>query len=282
MRKVCHLKDFHGSWEPFTGLNAPLYNRSDEVGAQAILNVDWAVNYWLNNGVDREKLNLGLPTYGRTFKLTNPANNSLGAGSTGPGSTGSQTGEAGFLSYYEICGKLSQGWTRMWEPEQRAPYAYSGNEWVGYDDKQSLAEKVAYLKKMNLGGAMIWAIDLDDFSGLYCNQGKYPLINFIKNQLSSSAPLIVTSTFLPTDTLSNILKSISTTTIQNTSDTTDRNLCTKGDGFYADYFSSCAKYYRCLNSYNNPKVIWFSCPFGTIFDTNLKGCNWINSVTCKN
>ena len=30
---------------------------------------------------------------------------------------------------------------------------------------------------------MIWAIDLDDFSGKFCEQGKYPLLTTIHNML---------------------------------------------------------------------------------------------------
>ena len=131
---------------------------------------------------------LGLGTYGRTFRLANAVNNKPGDASTGPGSVGKYTGESGFMSYYEICDKISQGWTRVWEPEHKVPYIYNGNEWVGYDDTQSLTEKVAYIKKEGLGGAMFWALDLDDFTGTFCGQGKYPLINFVKSQLQSSIP----------------------------------------------------------------------------------------------
>ncbi len=52
------------------------------------------------------------------------------------------TREAGFLAYYEICQKLQMGWTRVWNEEQKVPYAYNGNEWVGYEDIQSLKFKV--------------------------------------------------------------------------------------------------------------------------------------------
>ncbi|CAI9576527.1 unnamed protein product [Staurois parvus] len=33
---------------------------------------------------------------------------------------------------------------------------------------------------------MVWAIDLDDFLGTFCNEGKYPLINKLKSLLEGS------------------------------------------------------------------------------------------------
>ena len=56
-----------------------MYVRNDEVGDQRNLNVAWVANYWINNGCSREKLMLGLGTYGRAFRLVNANNNGLGA-----------------------------------------------------------------------------------------------------------------------------------------------------------------------------------------------------------
>ena len=42
----------------------------------------------------------------------------------------------------------------------------SGTQWVGYDDKESIHLKCNYIKNMKLGGAMIWALDYDDFTGM--------------------------------------------------------------------------------------------------------------------
>lgn len=45
-----------------------------------------------------------------------------------------------------------------------------------------------WLMKNNFGGAMVWALPLDDFSGNFCGQGKYPLMNTLKSTLGISFP----------------------------------------------------------------------------------------------
>jgi chitinase len=61
------------------------------------------------------------------------------------------------LSYYEICEKIRfQNWTYVFNDEQKAPYAYKGTDWVGFDDVKSIKYKTQYLIDNNLGGAMVW------------------------------------------------------------------------------------------------------------------------------
>ena len=67
---------------------------------------------------------------------------------SGAGAEGKYTGEAGFVAYYEICDYIKRGYTVKYHAEHKAMYAYSTKEgnWVGYDNPQTLATKLEYVK----------------------------------------------------------------------------------------------------------------------------------------
>jgi hypothetical protein len=47
------------------------------------------------------------------------------------------------LSYYEICDKLkTENYSRIWNTEQMVPYLHNDDEWIGYEDKESIVIKV--------------------------------------------------------------------------------------------------------------------------------------------
>ncbi|KYM95213.1 Chitotriosidase-1, partial [Cyphomyrmex costatus] len=170
--------DLAGTWEQVTGHHAGLY--AHKSGHK--LNVDAAVQYWLNNGCSSKKLIVGVPLYGRAFTLADKNKHGLEAPSIGPATAGPYTQEGGYLGYNEICVLLKQGgWKVEHHKDQRTPYAYKNNQWIGYDDKTSIKEKVDYIKKKNLGGAMVWSIDTDDFLGK-CGE-KFPLLTALSKGL---------------------------------------------------------------------------------------------------
>lgn len=178
--------DFHGAWSQTTGHHSALFRGQEDARSDRFSNTDYAVSYLLGRlGAPADKLVMGIPTYGRSFTLAS-SKTGVGAPISGPGIPGQFTKEAGILAYYEVCDFL-QGATVHRLLGQQVPYATKGNQWVGYDDLESVKNKAKYVKNRQLAGAMVWALDLDDFRGAFCGQNlRFPLTNTIKDTLAAA------------------------------------------------------------------------------------------------
>ena len=102
----------------------------------------FAAKYWVKLGAPASKINIGLASYGRTFTLQNPSAHSVGAPVKGGGRMGRFTQEEGYMAFYEVCDFVGRGASVFWIDEQRVPFAVSGDQWLGFDDDQSLRIKV--------------------------------------------------------------------------------------------------------------------------------------------
>ena len=144
-----------------------------------------SVKHWLSKGCPKEKLIVGIPTYGRSWTLSSSSTSIL-SGASGAGNAGIYSGEAGLLMYSEICVNIANnGWTKVTDSTGfHGPYAYNGNQWVGYDDTAIAAVKAQYIVDNNLGGAMFWDLPSDDFKNL-CGEGKYPIVSSVYNIVST-------------------------------------------------------------------------------------------------
>ncbi|XP_012941948.1 chitotriosidase-1 [Aplysia californica] len=167
--------DYSGVWNHKTGHGSPLYRPSRPVGDDKYNNVDWSASAWVERGCPRYKLVIGIPTYGRSFTLVDPNDNGIGAPIYGAGKAGEFTGEAGILSYYEIC-KMYRGGQVTWVPDQKVIYVVQGDQWVGFETVDTVYYKMDYINGGGFAGAMVWNFDFDDFTGTFCGEGKYPLI----------------------------------------------------------------------------------------------------------
>lgn len=189
--------DYHGGWETKTGHNAPLFHSPQhDKGDERLLNVNWSVNYWLQQGASPEKLMLGVGSYGRSFTLDKATVNGINAPANQKGQAGPYTREPGSLGYNEICESFQRqpnSWTIVRDPDYLAPYAYNDRQWVGYDDMESLALKAQFAKSMGLGGMMMWSIETDDFQGR-CHNEKYPLLNTLRRVLDGGSAVVTPPT----------------------------------------------------------------------------------------
>jgi len=144
--------------------------------------VENAAKTWVKLGAEKSKLVIGMPTYGRSFQLANPSNHSLNVATKGGGTAGVYTKEGGFLAYYEICEILQSGGALyVWDAEMKVPYLVAEDQWVGFDDERAIRNKMNWVKTEGYAGAMVWSIDMDDFTGTACPGGlKYPLISAMR------------------------------------------------------------------------------------------------------
>lgn len=323
--KICKLLDivnlmaydFHGgSFDPVTGHNSPLYGNTGFPSTENF-NVHDALNIYLNGGCDRKKIALGLPLYGRTFTLADPQNSGYNASSSGPGTPGPYTREAGYLAYYEICPLISQGKVE-YHPDVAAPNLVIGDQWIGYDDKTSLRTKVQYMKDNDLAGIMVWAVDLDDFNS-HCGE-KYPLLRTIYYELEGVnspscfvSPTTEAVTWWPDPNATDPPQSIecwypldpdrplptttqkpTTTeeplqtpqTPQTQTDGTPSNTTTNpsGPGEFVcvspgihDDPNDCVSYYNCDASLVAHP---YTCPTGLMFNPDTHTCDWPFNVDC--
>ena len=62
-------------------------------------------------------------------------------------------------------------------------YSKNEEEFICFDDAESIIFKTKYATKSNLGGVSLFSLDFDDFSGKFCMDGKFPLLNYAKDTL---------------------------------------------------------------------------------------------------
>ncbi|XP_048764579.2 acidic mammalian chitinase-like isoform X2 [Ostrea edulis] len=211
--------DFHGGWESSVGHNSPLYSRRSETETQRTMNTNWAAQYWAQNGVPKDKLNIGIATYGRTFSLADSQKDrQIGAAAVAPGRPGQYTRETGFLSYYEVCQMQDRRNGKIYrDEEQSVPYYVTGNTWVGYDDVYSVKNKAKWVLQEGYGGSMVWSLSLDDFNKMCSTSSRtYPLTSVISETLLSDR----SSKFPTTEATREITSTTTSTTTPATTTTT--------------------------------------------------------------
>lgn len=159
----------------YTSTHAPLRRELSELVERPT--VDDAIQYYISNGCPANKLVLGIPAFGRSFTLDDPTETGIGAPANVRGTPGTFTQEEGFLGFNEICfGITAGGWTTEYLVENAVKIAWNGNQWVSYDDVESVEAKAKYSEEYGLAGVMFWSIDTDDFLSI-CYGKFYPLLS---------------------------------------------------------------------------------------------------------
>jgi chitinase len=153
-----------------TGFNSPLYAASGE--STPSFNIDASIRAFIEAGVPAAKLLVGIPFYGRGYGGVPSANNGLFQAVGGP-PAGWRGGDGDWRVLSQTRLKDPR-YVRHWESSARVPFLYDSTSgtWVSYDDPQSVAEKVKYVRERALGGVMIWELGGDDGSLMRAISGR--------------------------------------------------------------------------------------------------------------
>ncbi|KAG7167285.1 Acidic mammalian chitinase-like 6 [Homarus americanus] len=276
--------DLHGDWEPFVHHQSGLYPYPDDTGDNKNLNVDFAVNYWMEKGMPSSKIALGVPLYGRCWTLDDASKTDYYSPASQPGEAGPWTEEPGMWGYNEICYAQTthpDQWTIKTAPGMNEPYAYRGRLWCSYENHTSVAIKASYAKEHNLAGMMVWSIDTDDFRG-DCNARPYDLIKTMVETFSGG--IITVPPPPPTTTRDPSAPTEPTTSTTTTTTTTVKpppdDVCTE-PGNNADP-NDCTHYYECApNGSGGYDATEEKCPAGTLFSPTNHLCDWAKTVCAE-
>ena len=116
-----------------------------------------AVDMHIKAGFPAEKINLGIPFYGRIWKGVKSNDNNVLFREAETVGTG--------IDYNNFSGNINNnGYVRYWDDSAKAPYLWNpqSKTFISYEDEKSIAFKIQYIKEKGFGGVMFWEYSADD------------------------------------------------------------------------------------------------------------------------
>jgi chitinase len=140
--------------------NAPL--REDpadplDPGLRRWNNVEGAVKYYRDHGVPADKLVLGVPFYGRGFRVTSAQDDGLYQAYSAPY-------DAGDWRTLRATRLEDPKWRRHWHPVAQTPWLFNADEnvFVSYEDPRSIGIRARFAREQGLRGVFMWELTGDD------------------------------------------------------------------------------------------------------------------------
>jgi chitinase len=146
--------DFYNGWHNVNGHHSNyLSSARPEMDKNSVVN---AVEMHVKAGFPVEKINLGIPFYGRIWKGVKAETDQIlfnKAETVGMG--------IDYVDFYQNIN--ANGFSRCWDDSAKAPYLWNPKEksFISYEDEESIKLKIEYLKKRGLAGVMFWEYSAD-------------------------------------------------------------------------------------------------------------------------
>lgn len=148
--------DFYNGLHHTTGHHANLY--PSDLNTSRVSDVLNAVKIHEDAGVPLNKINIGVPFYGRKWDgVKSMENNGLYQEAESVGQ---------IIFYHTIVQDFldKPGYTRYWDASAKAPYLWNADSgvFISYEDAESIKYKMQYLKDKGISGVMFWEYS-DDY-----------------------------------------------------------------------------------------------------------------------
>lgn len=129
--------------------------------------IDETLDLFWTNDVNPAKVSMGFGFYGRSFTLADSSCSTPGCLFKSTGTAGPCTQSPGTLSYAEIESIIANNHvTPVLDHAAAVKYiVWNENQWVSYDDEETLKVKVEYANSRSIGGSMVWAASTDNRHG---------------------------------------------------------------------------------------------------------------------
>ncbi|KAH9203891.1 glycoside hydrolase superfamily [Leptodontidium sp. 2 PMI_412] len=158
--------DLHGQWDygnawsddgcPAGNCLRSHVNMTETKGAMAMIT---------HAGVQASKVIVGMVLYGRSFKMTTPGcygQDCTYVGKDSGATPGRCTGTTGYISNFEIRDIIETvGNAQQYRSDEGDILVYNSVQWVSWMTRDKYDGRISWVKSLNFGGTVDWAIDLD-------------------------------------------------------------------------------------------------------------------------
>ncbi|HHU55224.1 MAG TPA: hypothetical protein GXZ48_00840 [Acholeplasmataceae bacterium] len=116
----------------------------------SLASVDEAVNGYIESGITKEKVIVGIAYYGHIF--------------TGANGIGSECTKRTHITYVKIMDEYVNNpeYQKGYDEDAKASFVYGKDTFISYEDAESIKNKCRYVKEHGLGGVMVWEYCQDD------------------------------------------------------------------------------------------------------------------------
>jgi len=142
-----------------------LYSPSSNISTSSF------VDFYIKNGIPSDKLTIGIPLYGKAWKVNSTENQGLNVIYT-------KNLYPQGIAYDLIKKLISFGFKEQFDEGSKSAYIFENNTFISYENEKSIKETIDYSKRLGLRGIKFWEYgnnysgELIDFSIKYNKMAK--------------------------------------------------------------------------------------------------------------